>query len=337
MRPFTGFAWGVALATLVAGGGPAHAAWNNVFQVCCSSCGSAPAPAVAAYTPAVAAYTPAVVAPAPVVAAYGAADGCCEQPPPTCTTRYVQRSCYTPVTTYRTSQYYEPVTTYRTSYYYEPVTCYRYSCYYDPCTCGYQRVATPVTSYQLRSRCCPVTSYLQRTCTTPVTSYQQSFYYEPVTSCCTPTSAAACTPAAPNTRVTPAPAVPAPPPSTSTTTVPEATESAAPAAPATAESREPFPAASSDSYKPRTPSLAVPPPGTMPRAQDSSYRAPAQRPPVRYDRIASRGEQTLHGTVVDAARAPRAGARVLLVSAEAKNDQHTVRANDAGAFNASVT
>src|SRR2546423_7421052 len=114
MRPCRGLVWGCALAALAAGTTPARAAWDNVFQTCCWGCNKH-APAVANY------YAPPA---AP-----------CQQPcPPQCTTRYVQRSYYQPVTTYKTETCYEPVTTYRTSYYYEPVTTYRYSCYYDPCT-----------------------------------------------------------------------------------------------------------------------------------------------------------------------------------------------------------
>ncbi len=155
----------LALAALAMANGSAAAAWNNVFQVCCHSCRSSNYVAAPA----------AVAAPAPC--------GGCQQ----CTTRYVQRCYYQPVTSYRQSCYMEPVTTYRTSYYYEPCTSYRYSCYYDPCTCRYQQVAQPVTTYRLRSRCCPVTSYLQRCCLQPVTTYQQMTYYEPQTTCCTTT------------------------------------------------------------------------------------------------------------------------------------------------------
>src|SRR3954466_9146478 len=100
MRPYSGFVWGCALAALLATGGPARAAWNNVFQVCCSSCGT----------------------PAPVVAAYPADPRPQPRPQTSCTTRYVQKCYYQPVLSYRTSTYYEPVTSYRTSYYYEPVT-----------------------------------------------------------------------------------------------------------------------------------------------------------------------------------------------------------------------
>src|ERR1700730_14484544 len=145
MKPLKGVGWGCALWLLCASASPAHAAWCNVFQVCCASCGGQPA-----------------------VSNY-ASDPCCNPCPPTCTTRYVQRCYYQPVTTYETKTYYEPVTTYQTSYYYEPVTSYRYSSYYDPCSCGYQQVATPVTSYQLRAQSCPVQSWAQRCAQVPVT------------------------------------------------------------------------------------------------------------------------------------------------------------------------
>src|SRR5205807_2928032 len=133
MTPFRGAVGACALWLLTAGVSPTQAAWNNVFQVCCDSCGGQQA--VSAYAP----------------------DPCCNPcPQPVCTTRYVARCYYQPVTCYQTKTYYEPVTTYRTSYYYEPVTSYRYSCYYDPCSCSYQNVACPSTCYRLRSQCCPV-------------------------------------------------------------------------------------------------------------------------------------------------------------------------------------
>ncbi len=194
MRPFRGSVWCCALAALAAVNGSAGATWNNVFQVCCHSCRGSNYVAVPAPAPAVAAY-----APAPC--------GGCQQ----CTTRYIQRCYYQPVTTYRQSCYMEPVTTYRTSYYYEPCTSYRYSCYYDPCTCSYSQVACPVTTYRLRSQCCPVTSYLQRCCLQPVTTYQQMTYYEPQTTCCT-TTIGAPIPAAPSCAPSVAPAAPVPAP-----------------------------------------------------------------------------------------------------------------------------
>src|SRR5581483_10106166 len=126
MKPMRTAVWGFALVFSAVTAAPASAAWSNVFQVCCHSCRSS-----ASYY-----YAPA----APACAAPACAPAC---PQPNCTTRYVQRSYYQPVTTYRTSYYYEPVTTYRTSYYYEPVTSYSYSCYYDPCSCSYQQGSTP--------------------------------------------------------------------------------------------------------------------------------------------------------------------------------------------------
>src|SRR4051812_41747280 len=122
MRPFRGILWACALGLVGASPGVAGAAWNNVFQVCCNSCGHGSASAYGS------------------VSGY-AGNACCDPcPQPVCTTRYVQRCYYQPVTCYQTRSYYEPCTTYRTSYYYEPVTTYRYSCYYDPCTCSYQQV-----------------------------------------------------------------------------------------------------------------------------------------------------------------------------------------------------
>src|SRR5438132_14198634 len=104
MKPCWGLGSACALCLLVFAA-PSQAAWNNVFQVCCNSCGSQPS-----------------------VSHYAAADPCNPCPQPVCTTRYVQRCYYQPVTCYTTKTYYEPVTSYKTSYYYEPVTSYRYRC-----------------------------------------------------------------------------------------------------------------------------------------------------------------------------------------------------------------
>jgi hypothetical protein len=309
MRPLQGSVWGCALAALLAWGTPARAAWNNVFQVCCHSCGSAPAPVVAGY--------------------YGGGDCCdpCPAPcPPVCTTRYVQRCYYQPVTCYRYSTYYEPVTTYRTSYYYEACTSYTYSCCYDPCTCRYQQVATPVTSYRLRSRCCPVTSYLQRTCATPVTTYRQAFYYEPVTTCCSAAAAPPCN-GRPPASATPPPVAESREPAGA----PPVTEGHG--APPVTESRKP-----------------VRNPPYMPPASDSAYRAPqlrrpipatprpAEAPPrVRFERIATLSGENVQGRVLTADRAPRSGARILFVSAESRGVKQIVAADRDGKFSASLS
>lgn len=190
---------------------PVEAGWQNTFQVTCFR----RRPTVVQY------------APAPVISYYAppTVDVSCYTPPQqVCTTRYIQRSFYQPVTTYQTRSYYEPVTTYRTSYYYEPSTSYRYSYYYDPCTCSYKMVGNPVTTYHLKQQVCPVQSFVQRTMTVPVTTYRIATYYEPQT-CCTlvaPTPTPCCgaptAPAAPAPTVTEGPSVsegstPANPPS----------------------------------------------------------------------------------------------------------------------------
>src|SRR5262245_46850507 len=127
----------LALATAT----PSHAGWQSVFQVTCFGCST---PSVSSY------YSGAYYAPS-YSSSYYAADPCSPPcPQPVVTTRYVQRSFYEPVTSYRLETSYQPVTTYRTSYYWQPVTSYRYSCYYDPCTCSYRQVACPTTCYRLQ-------------------------------------------------------------------------------------------------------------------------------------------------------------------------------------------
>jgi hypothetical protein len=243
MKPLSGTVWGCALLLAAASAAPVQAAWCNVVQVCWHR-------QKAAYS------------------SYYAPAACCDPcppPQPVCTTSYVQRCYYQPVTTYETRSYYEPVTTYRTSYYYEPVTSYRYSAYFDPCTCSFQQVACPTTSYQLRSQTCPVQSWVQRCCSVPVTTYRQSLYWEPVTTCCTPTTG------------------------TSYYVAPVATPTPGPLPPAVSES----PARNGSDALPYNryynPPKETPPPPTS----GSSYRsvplgqpAPALPPPkVRLDRI----------------------------------------------------
>jgi hypothetical protein len=326
--------WGYALVALAAVAAPTQAAWNNVFQVCCHSCGGHAAPVVAQYDP-----------------------GCpqpCPQPCPqqVCTTRYVQRCYYQPVTTYRQSCYYEPVTTYRTSYYYEPVTSYRYSCYFDPCTCSYQQVATPCTSYRLRSQCCPVTSYLQRCCMQPVTSYQQVTMYEPVTTCCTTTTGAPVAALPPGAVATPA----APPPSTAPAA---AAPSAAPVVPAnppgTSEDIIPSnpPRASEGSSTKsdfrRYPRETTEPPPRMPPADTGTSRQPQLRAPipapppaapsasVPLDRVASRVKQLVDGQLVRADRSPRANTKVVFIGRDPGAIKRTVQTDADGHFEVPLT
>lgn len=314
MRPLRVAVWGCALA-LMSAGGAANAAWSNVFQVTCNGCGAAPAASYYSPVPAVSYYA-APAAPA--------ADGCCN-PCQQCTTRYVQRCYYQPVTTYQSRSYYEAVTTYRTSYYYEPVTSYRYSYYYDPCSCGYHQVACPTTSYMLRSQCCPTQSWVQRCCQVPVTSYQQMSYYEPVTTCCTPACPTAYVAPAPAPAcAAAAPAVAAPPPGAPAAVPPAVSEQAAPA-PAVREGS----------------SYYQVPPSTIPPAQGSGLRQtpqplpqgnPNAPPTVRLDHIVTGPVGDIAGTVVRQDQSPRSRARLTFVNAALEGGQSHVTADDQGRF-----
>ncbi len=304
MRPLRGSLWCCTLAVLAIGSGTAHAAWDNVFQVCCHSCRQN---ATANYAPVV-----------PVAAA------CPQQPCQQCTTRYEQRSYYQPVTTYQAYTYREAVTTYRTSYYWEPVTTYRYSCYYDPCTCSYKQVATPQCSYSLKSQCCPVTSYLERTALKPVCTQQLVTYYQPITTCCTTQMGAPISTLPPG--ATGAPAVPAvgdqtnPPPLGNP---PAAGDRTLPGG----DTSRKIDAA----------------PRTLPPATDgSSFRSPefkpaTPNPSARIDRIAMLPDHEVAGQVLTAAAQPRAGARVLLVSKDEQNVKQVVTADEQGQFHVRLT
>jgi hypothetical protein len=75
----------------------------------------------------------------------------------------------------------------------------------------------------------------------------------------------------------------------------------------------------------------------MPRVSEGGIRLPVNPPTVRFDRIASREGHNLEGRVVDTSRAGHGGARVLFVSVEGKTIQHTVTADDSGAFRARLS
>ncbi|GIW79822.1 MAG: hypothetical protein KatS3mg105_1629 [Gemmatales bacterium] len=298
MRPVWGVGPVAALLLLAWGTGPASAAWCNVFQVtCCQQ------PSVS----------------------YSVSAACCDPcpqpcPQPVCTTRYVQRCYYQPVTTYKTQTYYQQVTTYRTSYYYEPVTTYRYSCYFDPCTCTYKQIACPTTSYRLRSRCCPVTSWVQRCCRVPVTTYELRSYWEPQTTCCYPPADPCCPTACPS----PAPAV---------------TEQRSYTPPANTMPKVQEYRAPSSSGSPLYDRRYSPPPAntTPPPPQGSSTKnglAPAQPAPprVRLDRIVSIPRSELVGQVVRDDHAPKAGARLMFVSAEIRGPRREVTTDHTGNF-----
>jgi Carboxypeptidase regulatory-like domain len=314
MTPFRKLGGTAALAFLLLAGSEANAAWNNVFQVCCDSCRNQVTAGYAA--------VPAV----PV-----------SDPGQPCTTRYVQRSYYQPVTTYQQRTYYEPVTSYRTSYYYEPVTSYRISNYPDPCGCGCQQVATPVTSYRLRSQCSPVTSYLQRTMVQPVTGYQLAYYYEPQTTCCQTTIGAPIAAPPPAAVAVPVPAVqggavavpavPAAP--TGPPTVGEQRQQLA-VPPGVSEQREQAPS-TSDSQRYPAPASSTQP---MPRAPEgSTFRpAPVYPPSVRLDRIVSASSTNLQGQVVNEDSRPVANVKLLFVPADQQNARESTTADASGKF-----
>jgi hypothetical protein len=312
MKPFPITAALCALGLLVSSAGPVQAAWNNVFQITCHrrDCRSS-----------------AAFVQVPVVAAAAPAPCCNPCPQPVCTTRYVQRCYYQPVTAYQTKTYYEPVTSYQTKYYYEPVTSYRYSCYVDPCTGCTQQVACPTTCYQLRAQSCPVQSWVQRCCSVPVTTYQRCCYWEPQTCCSTPA------PCCPTNGVVQAPVAGVPNP------------------PAVQEQQQ---------FQPQ-PQFQTPPPPTIdekkngpsdinryyppPNAPGASFRqplpgnsapvrpvSPNPTPAVRPDRIASAPAARVEGQVVRLDRTPRGGARVTFVSAQRQRPSQAVTANAAGQF-----
>jgi hypothetical protein len=305
MRPFRRAAWGWALVLLAASAGSAEAAWCNVFQVCCFGCRSRSSS----------------------VAFYGGSDPCCNPCPQTvCTTRYVQRCYYQPVTTYQTRTYYEPVTTYRTSYFWEPVTSYRVSCYFDPCTCSYQQVACPTTSYRLRSQCCPVQSFVQRCCSVPVTSYRQAFYYEPVTTCCT-TSVGA-----PVASVPPCDGQPGVgQPGVGQPGVGE--QRSSPQQPGVGEYRSSPPPSPPPNTKPNGVSFRQPPLiGAQPPRNPSPPPRPAPPPAVKLERIVYAPGPNVEGAVVRADNAPRPGARLLFVRADRPGERETTTADSSGQF-----
>jgi hypothetical protein len=263
--------------------------------------------------------------PAPAVSYYAPADPCCNPCPPVCTTRYVQRCYYQPVTCYQTKTYYEPVTTYRTSYYYEPVTSYRYSCYYDPCTCSYKQVACPTTCYQLRSQTCAVQSWVQRCCSVPVTTYQQSFYWEPVTTCCTPTSVAApaadCPTQAPAAAATQPPAAVAEPGAGGGAGVRELPQRSSPEG------------SSGDRIAPQGGTTG--PGGPSSRQLSPGGAAPYRQtapPAVKFDRIAAVPGAQIQGQVVRDDQRPIPRAQVLFISSDRRANRKTVDADAAGKF-----
>jgi hypothetical protein len=300
-----------ALGLLAAAAQPAPAAWNNVFQPTLFNRNRAPVAVSQYYVP------PTVAQSSPVVAAASPCNTCQQT---SCSTSYVQRCYYQPVTTYQTQTYYEPVTTYKTSYYYEPVTTTRYSSYYDPCTCSYQQVATPCTSYQLKAQSCPVQSWVARCCQVPVTTYQKACYYQPQTTCCTTTQGAPIPIANPGATVQP-------PPIINQQTAP----SMAPIGPPEVDEKKAIGTGSSmydRLYPPSQPTAPVMPP--------ASFKQPAPAAPgVKLEGIVMGPDSRVDGQVVRNDNSPKADARLVFVAAQA-GQRYFATANGAGRFSVSL-
>jgi hypothetical protein len=323
MRPLRIAVWVGGLVALAAGAGRAPAAWNNVFQVCCNHCGSAP-PATSNYT-----------------AAFASGDACCPQPCPqpcpqqVCETRYVQRTYYQPETRYETRTAYEPVTTYTKSYFWEPVTSCRVSCFYDPCTCSWRQVSTPVTSFRLREQCCPVQSWVARCYSVPVTTMRPFTRCEPVTSCYWTTATAA-----PAACPSPAPGVSAGPSGGVNDTRPPANAGQPgvndTGSDGTRQSDKRF-----DPYAPQGNRQYAPPAGGAPKTGAPQTPVHPEKfvlapPAARLEKVIPIPPANVEGEVVRADSTPDAGARLTFKRADREGDTHTVTADGAGRFKATL-
>jgi hypothetical protein len=335
MRPWRITLWVGGLVALVTSAGPVGAAWNNVFQVCCLGCKSAP-PATSNYYAAYPAYPSYSSYMAAYPADYGT-QGCCPQPCPqpcpqrVCETRYEQRTYYAPETHYETRTAYEAVTTYSKSYYWEPVTSYRVSSYYDPSTCCQKQVACPVTSYRLREQCCPVQSWVARCYSVPVTVMKPYTRCEPVTSCYW-TNAVAAAPAP-----CPAPAAAAPSGAGVYDNRPPANGAGVNdtgSGGASQSEKRPF-----DPYNPQGYRQYIPPAPAPKPAPSTSMRPDTfvQAPPaVRLDKIVPVPPANVEGSIVRADRNPDAGARLTFKRADRDGETHTVTADSTGRFKATL-
>lgn len=305
MTAFRGLRSVGALTLVLLAPSLAPAAWNNVFQVTCCGGGRR----VAAYAaPSVSFASPCCPAPCPTT--------CCS--PPT----FVQRSFCQPVTTMQAFTFNEPVTTFRTSFFWEPVCSYSMSCFVDPCTGCTQQVATPVTSFRMRTQCNAVQSFVQRVGYRPVTTMRQSFYWEQVAA---PACPAPC-PSCPST----APAVVAAPPCNGCGSGAVAAAPAATTAPPL--NLSPEPALGENRTQP---------PAALGESREQYYMPPANPsrlrnapPPVKMDRMASAAP--VGGQIVTASYSPKAGAKIVFVNASRNEIRETATADADGHYQISL-
>jgi hypothetical protein len=308
---------------------PVSAGWDNVFQPTLFERWRQPSASQYYVAPVVVAQYQ-----APVVVAQSSPCDPCKQ----CTTQYVQRSYYQPITTMESRTVMEAVTTMQTSYYYEPVTTVRYSSYYNPGTCCYQQVATPCTSLELRAKSCPVQSWVSRCVQVPVQGVQKVDYWQPVTTCTSTTTSYGppiaatppCNQAPPVIQTSPPPQMPP--------QMPPANTELPPSIKGTNEdTRRYYP--QWDQYYPKQerppeirgsgssfqPQLGVPTP------VQTNSPAPSSPPPVKFDRIAVGPDSHVEGQIVRSDNSPKPSAKVLFINAS-NGKRQTITANTAGRF-----
>lgn len=318
MRPLRIATWVGGLVALAAGADPAPAAWNNVFQVCCHGCKSAPS--ASNYT---AAYP-----------AYPAADPCCPQPCPqpcpqqVCETRYVQKTYYQPEVHYETRTVHDPVITYSKSYFWEPVVSYRVSCYYDPCSCSYKQVSVPVTSCRLREQCCPVQSWVARSVSVPVTTLKPYTRCEPVRSCYWTTAAEA-----PAGYPSPGAGVnDSRPPANAGQ--PGVNDTGSDGARQSDKRYDPY--AAPQGYRQYPPPAGGTPKTGAPTTPVRPEKFVSAPPAVRLEKVIPVSPANVEGEVVRADSTPDAGARLTFKRADREGQTHTVTADGAGRFKATL-
>jgi len=193
-------------------------------------------------------------------------------------------------------------------------------------------VATPTTSYRLREQCCPVQSWVARCYSVPVTTMKPYTRCEPVTSCYWTTAAAPAGAASAATlpgvndsgSMPPASAGPGPGVNDSGSTP-------------GSESRKPFNQfGTPESYR-----QYAPPAGTAPKTAapttpvrpDTFVMAP---PAASLGKIVPVPPANVEGVVVRNDDKPDAGARLTFKRSDREGVTHTVTADSAGRFKATL-
>ena len=299
---------------------PVSAGWDNVFQPTLFERWRQPTTVAQYYVPpVVVSSSPVVVAQSsPVVVAQSSPCDPCQK----CTTQYVQRSYYQPVTTYETRTIQEQVTTMRTSYYYEPVVSYRYTSYYDSCSCSYTQVAVPQTSYQLKAQSSPVSSWVSRCVQVPVQGVQKVDYWQPQTTCCNTTLGAPI--------YTQQPPVGNPIQNPPAQEPPSISTQKAPSMSGTKMWEQYYPPMEKPEIKTNPGTTSWQP--QLGGPQTIKPNEPQPKPAtVKLDRIAVNANSVVEGQVARLDNSPKANAKVLFVNA-LTSEKKTIYSNTAGRF-----